>query len=179
MMQMLAAGGMTALSDGQRSPDANNPRGYYELKAVKSLARDARIISQGEGKVVKIISSLLQYLPTGHEYRVIFMRRPLVEIVASQDRMLERMGQKTTPTARESVFSAFEKHLRNIENWLATRPEMTVLYVEYGAVLQHPSAEAARILAFLVQSLDLDAMVRKVERSLHRERIGSASLAGQ
>jgi hypothetical protein len=179
MMQMLAAGGMIALSDGQRCPDANNPRGYYELEAIKSLARDARIISQAEGKSLKVISSLLQYLPAGHEYRVIFMRRPLMEIVASQDRMLERLGQKTTPAPRESVFSAFEKHLRNIENWLETRPQMTVLYVEYGSVLRDPHAESARISAFLGQSLDLEAMVGKVERSLHRERIGSASLAGQ
>ncbi len=30
MMQMLAAGGMTALSDGERLPDADNPKGYLE-----------------------------------------------------------------------------------------------------------------------------------------------------
>jgi hypothetical protein len=34
MMQMLAAGGMTMLTDGQRTPDPNNPRGYYEFELV-------------------------------------------------------------------------------------------------------------------------------------------------
>jgi hypothetical protein len=30
VMQMLVAGGLTPLPDGQRAADANNPRGYFE-----------------------------------------------------------------------------------------------------------------------------------------------------
>ena len=37
MMQMLVAGGMPAVSDGLRAADADNPRGYFELEAVKKL----------------------------------------------------------------------------------------------------------------------------------------------
>lgn len=177
MMQMLSAGGMPALSDGQRSADANNPRGYYEVESVKSLARDSRIITQGEGKVVKVVSSLLEFLPDGHEYRIIFMRRPLEQIIASQDRMLQRLGKETPPAPRDAVMKAFAKHLRGVESWLSTRPNISVLYVDYEAVLREPDREASRISAFLGRDLDVESMARKVELSLHRERNTSPSVA--
>ena len=40
MMQMLHTGGLTALTDGLRAADDDNPRGYYELEAVKATERD-------------------------------------------------------------------------------------------------------------------------------------------
>lgn len=170
MMQMLSAGGMPALSDGQRSADANNPRGYYEVESVKSLARDSRVIAQAEGKVVKVVSSLLEFLPEGHEYRVIFMRRPLEQVIASQDRMLERLGKQAPPAPRDAVMKAFAKHLQTVQAWLSARPDISVLYVDYETVLAEPHREASRISAFLERELDVGSMVRKIELSLHRER---------
>ena len=90
MMQMLVAGGMSPLSDGERKADTDNPRGYLEWERIKQLPSDPTLISEGEGKVVKIISRLLLTLPSGREYRVIFMQRPLPEVLASQDTMMRR-----------------------------------------------------------------------------------------
>lgn len=177
MMQMLSAGGMPVLSDGQRLPDANNPRGYYELESVKSLARDSRIISDAEGKAIKIVSSLLEFLPPGHHYRVVFMRRPLEQIVASQDRMLERLGKQAAAVPRHAVMAAFEKHLKSVEVWLADCSHIAVLYVDYEAVVRDPYQEASRLVTFLERRLDIQAMVRQVEASLHRERSAMAPMA--
>jgi len=104
MMQMMSAGGMPVLTDGQRSADDNNPRGYFELESVKSLARNQDVLTQADGKVVKVISSLLPSLPKDFEYRVVFMCRPLEEVVSSQNRMLERLGKEVplTPTGAAS-----------------------------------------------------------------------------
>jgi hypothetical protein len=162
MMQMLSAGGMAVLTDRQRSADANNPRGYYELEAVKSLARNSGVVAEGEGKVIKVISSLLAYLPNGHQYRVIFMRRPLDEILASQDRMLERLGKEVPPAPRESVKDAFEQHLRQVRGWLSEQPNMTVHYVDYPAVLQEAHREAHAICGFRGHELVVDTMDQKV-----------------
>ena len=41
MMQMLAAGGMELLTDQVRRADEDNPRGYFELEAVKRTRQDA------------------------------------------------------------------------------------------------------------------------------------------
>ena len=88
MMQMLQAGGLTVLSDGQRTADEDNPKGYLEWEQIKQLPKDPSLMAHAEGKVVKVISQLLLALPDGHDYRVIFMQRPLPEILKSQDEML-------------------------------------------------------------------------------------------
>ena len=92
MMQMLAAGGMPILSDGERKADTDNPKGYMEWERIKQLPKEPGLIAEGEGKVVKVISQLLLSLPPAYQYRVIFMQRPLPEVMASQDEMLRRRG---------------------------------------------------------------------------------------
>jgi hypothetical protein len=92
MMQMLAAGGMPVLSDGERRADTDNPRGCLEWERIKQLPKDPACIAEAEGKVVKVISQLLLSLPPGHDYRIVFMQRPLPEILKSQDEMLRRRG---------------------------------------------------------------------------------------
>lgn len=175
MMQMMTAGGMPPLTDGQRAADANNPRGYYELESVKSLSRNAEVVGQAEGKVVKIISSLLFTLPKQFEYRVIFMCRPLEEVVSSQNRMLERLGKEVPTTSTASVIAAFQEHLTKVKSWLSQQPNIAVLYVDYPAVLEAPEREAGRICAFLGRQLDVAAMIRQIEQSLHREKSASRS----
>jgi len=58
MMQMLAAGGMPILTDGERKADDDNPRGYYEWEAIKQLPKQPALIDQAEGRAVKCISQL-------------------------------------------------------------------------------------------------------------------------
>src|SRR5580698_10545287 len=77
MMQMIVAGGMPALTDGLRSADENNPKSYFEWEPAKKLKEHPEAIAEGEGNVVKIISALLPLLPDSHQYRVVFMMRPL------------------------------------------------------------------------------------------------------
>lgn len=179
MMQMMAAGGMPVLTDGRRSADDNNPRGYFELESVKSLSRNQDVLAQAEGKVVKVISSLLPNLPKQFEYRIIFMCRPLEEVVSSQNRMLERLGKEVPATPTASVIAAFEEHLRKIRSWLNQQHNIAVLYVDYPAVLQAPEEQTARICAFLGRELDSAAMIRQIERSLHREKSSPASTAAE
>ena len=171
MMQMLAAGGCSLLTDNLRVADPNNPRGYYELDKVKSLARNPEVLAMAEGKVVKVVSALLSKLPNGHDYRIVFMCRPLEEVISSQDRMLSRLGQQVPATPRAAVIKAFEQHLTQVRTWLSTQPNMAVLYVAYPALLQDARREALRIRAFLELDLDVEAMARQVDQSLYRERI--------
>jgi hypothetical protein len=175
MMQMMAAGGMPLLTDGQRTADENNPRGYFELESVKTLARNQEVLAQAEGKVVKVISSLLPSLPKEFEYRIIFMCRPLEEVVSSQNRMLERLGKEVPATPTASVVAAFQEHLRKIRTWLSQQPNIGVLYVDYPAVVQAPEEQVAKICSFLRGELDGAAMIRQIERSLHREKSGAVS----
>src|SRR6202161_439394 len=118
MMQMLDAGGLSVLSDGERKADTDNPKGYLEWERIKQLPKDPSLIAEAEGKVVKIISQLILSLPSGHEYRVIFMQRPLPEVLKSQDEMLKRRGTYKEGANPAAISAAFEKHLREVYAWM-------------------------------------------------------------
>ena len=81
MMQMLEAGGMNVLTDGLRTADEDNLKGFFEYEKVKALKTDQSWLPEARGKAVKIISELLKYLPDTHTYRIIFMRRALKEVL--------------------------------------------------------------------------------------------------
>src|SRR5260370_42198447 len=98
MMQMLEVGGLPVLSDGERQADTDNPKGYFEWERIKQLPKDPSLIAAAEGKVVKGISQLILSRPQGHDYRVVFMQRPLPEVLKSQDKMLRRRGNTGSAT---------------------------------------------------------------------------------
>ena len=170
MMQMLVAGGMTPLSDGERTADADNPRGYLEWERIKQLPDDPGCIAEAEGKVVKVISRLLLSLPSGHDYRVIFMQRPLPEVLASQDEMLRRRGTYKEGANPAAMGAAFEKHLRDVYAWIEGKTYVKSMRVAYHEALAHPEAVSRRIAEFLGISLNVDSMTRAVDASLYRNR---------
>jgi hypothetical protein len=170
MMQMLVAGGLIALSDGERTADVDNPRGYLEWERIKQLPQDPECIAEAEGKVVKVISRLLLSLPAGHEYRIVFMQRPLQEVMASQDEMLRHRGTFKPGTDPKFISAAFERHLREVDAWLDRRPASTVCRVSYHRVLSEPRVVAEELTQFLQASLDVEAMARQVDPALYRNR---------
>src|SRR5208282_6368109 len=111
MMQMLVAGGLTVLSDGERKADTDNPKGYLEWERVKQLPKNPDLITEAEGKVVKVISQLLLSLPDGPEYSVLFMQRPLPEVLKSQDEMLRRRGNADSIGDNSVMEEFFQRHL--------------------------------------------------------------------
>ncbi len=77
MMQMLAAGSLPVLTDGKRSADADNPRGYFELEDATRLRKDRDWLRAAKGHAVKIVAQLLPFLAADLPYRVVFMDRDL------------------------------------------------------------------------------------------------------
>jgi hypothetical protein len=170
MMQMLAAGGLPVLSDGERQADTDNPRGYHEWERVKQLPKNSSLIAEAEGKVVKVISQLLLALPVEHEFRIIFMQRPLTEVMASQDVMLRRRGTFDPGVDNSAIERAFQDHLYQIYAWLNGRPNIAVCRVHYHRVLREPQETARRVAEFLKTPLDVDAMAKQVDPDLHRQK---------
>ncbi len=170
MMQMLAAGGMPVLSDGERRADTDNPRGYLEWERIKQLPKDPGCIAEAEGKAVKVISLLLLSLPEGHEYRVIFMQRPLPEVLASQDVMMRNRGTTTLGANAAVMASAFEKNLRAVNAWLDSKSYVKTLRVPYHDVLSEAGGTALKVAEFVDAGLNAEAMAREVDSTLYRNR---------
>jgi hypothetical protein len=170
MMQMLAAGGMPVLSDGERRADVDNPRGYLEWERIKQLPKDPACIAEAEGKVVKVISLLLLSLPDNHEYRVIFMERPLREVLASQEEMQRHRGTVNPANDNGLIASGFEKNLRAVHAWLDSKTYVKTLRVPYHEVLRDAEAIARKLTQFLGIELNVPAMSGRVDATLYRNR---------
>ena len=176
VMRMLAAGGLKVLSDGARAPDADNPRGYYELEAVKRLGDEgasADWLAVARGSAVKIIHRLLPHLPVGADapvFRVLLLRRDLAEVVASQSAMLARSGGGPPDELSEArLAEIFAAQLREAEAFLGAA-DIAWLAVRHADLLADTAAACQRVDAFLGGGLDCASMAAAVEPALYRQR---------
>ena len=170
MMRMLASGGLPVVVDHDRKPDADNPNGYYEFEPIKKLKEDCSWVAGAVGHVVKAVYLLLYDLPKEYRYRVVFMRRDLPEVIASQDTMLRRSGSTTGTIDPRMLARHFETQIRQSEAWLRQQPNFAVLYVNYADIVRDPATAAGAVADFLGGGLDTAKMAASVEPQLYRQR---------
>ena len=174
LMRMLEAGGMPVESDGVRSADANNPRGYWEDERVKQLDKggDKSWLRGLRGRAIKIVSILLNELPHTNNYQVVFMRRDMREVMASQEAMLKTLGGREVAgeADAERLAAGFRVHLADVHERLTKRSCFRVLYLNYHDVVRNPLEQAEVIARFINRPLDTAAMAAAVEPALHRQR---------
>jgi hypothetical protein len=168
MMQMLDNGGIEVVTDGIRSADTDNPKGYYEFEKVKAIKRDTSWLPDTRGKAFKMISQLLYSLPPSEEYRIIFMERDFDEMLASQEKMLQRLGKPVAPC--EEIKQAYSLHLKRLHEWLGQQRNVQVLQVSYNVLLEKPREQAERLNQFLGRHADIEGMVKTVDPALYRNR---------
>ena len=172
MMQMIAAGGLEPLIDGVRAPDPDNPRGYYEFERVKQIKSDKAWLHEAKGRVVKMVHLLLLDLPTldGVNYSIVFMRRDLDEVLASQAAMLKRLGRPTAPLPPAQLKSIYLKQIEQVHAHIASRSDMRMIEVQYRDVVREPEKLAAVLDAFLGGSMNTPAMAAAVDPTLYRNK---------
>lgn len=171
MMKMLEAGGLPVMQDGIREADRDNPKGYYEFERVKQMDKgDTAWVAEAQGKVVKIISALLKHMPPEYEYRVIFMRRHMKEVLASQRKMLVHRGEDAEKMDDEKMGELFEKHMAQVFAWLGQQPNVRYIQVHYNDLLADPVAYARQVDEFLDGRLDEQKMIEMVDPKLYRNR---------
>ncbi len=175
MMKILAEAGVPIVTDALRQADPDNPNGYYELEAVKQMSEgNAAWLAGTGGKAVKVVSSLLEYLPGQYSYKIIFMERQIGEILASQRKMLERR-QKSSEVDDARIADEFRKHLSLIKPWLARQPNMEVLYISYNSLVLNPEPYCRQVIDFIAcEPSHLERMISVPDRELYRNR-GSGS----
>lgn len=166
MMQMLQAGGIPVLTDDIRTPDENNPRGYYEYEPVKRLHQgEYHWLKQAQGKAVKVVTPLLAYLPPTYPYHIILMERNLDEILHSQWAMLNRMGQSTDHFDRVNLHKQYQQQLEQVR-----QRYKTALVINYNHLIQQPEPYIKQLRQFLPRWINTQAMQTVIEPSLHRSK---------
>jgi hypothetical protein len=171
MMSMLAAGGVEVLTDHLRTPDDDNPVGYFELEEVKKLIEgDHAWLAKSNGKAVKVISTLLPFLPDGYHYRIIFMRRRMEEVLASQRKMLINRGEDPDKISDDQMAEIFEKNLQQSERWINSQAHASRIDINYRQLIANPRPYVAEINQFLGGGLDENKMLGVIDPSLYRQR---------
>ncbi len=172
MMQMLHAGGLPALySESFRPADERNPRGYYELEAALKMGSQDQTtdwVAEARGKAVKVIAYQLKYLPAEFDYRIIFMRRRVADVIASSGDF--KLLNKESPLSEQEKLLAYKTEYVIYEAWLLKQRRLPSLFLSYNDLLESPAAPVARICHFLGLPLDAEKMIAAIDPALYRNR---------
>ena len=141
MMQIIDKTEIPVFSDGQRESDISNPEGYFELEAVKGIVKDNGFLKEAIGKAVKIVAPLPVYLDTQHNYKVVFMRRDMDEILRSQEKMLSKDQQ----SEREKFRTIYEFHLKKTYNFFLLN-KIPFLDINYNQLMQDSENELKKLI---------------------------------
>ena len=171
MMKMLDAAALPIMTDNERAADEDNPKGYFEYARVKDLKDEAdkSWVREARGQVLKVISHLLETLPDENFYRVILVRRDFDEIIASQNKMLERRGEENQ-VADSTVKEAYIRHLVDIRYMVRRRPNFEMIEVQFMQAMEAPRIFATDVNKFLGGNLDVESMMAVVDLELYRNR---------
>ena len=170
MMQMLQAAGMELMTDGKRQADEDNTEGYHEWEEVKALRKNPRIIEQADGKVIKVISALLPQLPPRHQYRIIFMLRPVSEVVDSQWKMIARSGNKPR-SEKQHLIDTQETHVSQTLAQLRQRKDVELIEIDYPQMVADPESQLSALTDFLGQTVsNPEKLAEPIRPDLHRNR---------
>ncbi len=167
VMQMLAAAAVPILADASRPADADNPRGYFECAAVRRLPGDTSWLAFARGRAVKVVVPLVRWLPASEAIRVLWIRRGLPEVLASQRVMLDRRRIEGAAQDDAALAVAFARELEQTERWLAQGLAGRWHGVEYERLLSDSRAVARGIAAFFgLPEVAADEMAAVVEPAL-------------
>lgn len=170
LMQMLGAGGAVLLTDENRLPDDDNPKGYLEYEPVKNLRIKKDWVSDSKGKVVKVIHALLPELPSLFQYKIIFINRNVEEIVASQKKMLQRAGRTGANMPDDKLTALLTAERARILKWVGMQKNMELLECDYREIVEDAFFNAQRIATFLELELDINLMAQGVDTKLYRNK---------
>ncbi len=170
MMQILERAGVAPVTDALRAPDADNPRGYFEDARVMTLGREAAWLSEAApGRALKVVAVHLQHLPESASYRVIYMRRNLDEVMASQQAMLARLGKTGANLPPDALRRGLEQADASAQRLVAAKG-WDSLVVHHDKLLGDPETEVARVLGFIRSAADPAGVAACVDSTLHRQR---------
>ncbi len=165
MMRMLHLGGVPVAFDDSRAADDHNPKGYYELAGGKIISRlmDGSFdLLPHRGKVLKVTAYGLKLLPVGR-YRIIYMQRPLEEVLRS----MAKMGADISPETDGPLFQRVNRFALSL---IEQRDDMECLTVGFRDALGDAAGTVDALNRFLGIELDRAAAGKAVDRSLYRNR---------
>lgn len=165
MMQLINKAGIEILSDGLRKSDISNPEGYYEYELVKGIVKDNSFLKDAVGKAIKIVAPLPMFMDKSLNYKVIFMRRDMDEVLRSQEVMLN----KDQSAEREKFRTIFQGHLDKTYQFLQTN-NIPYLDVNYAELVKDPGSILTEWKEFIGTDASMEELMNVVKPDLYRNK---------
>ena len=168
MMQLLHRGGMSVLTDSVRQSDSRNPFGYMELEATKTPLSYDQWLQEANGKVVKVVSRFVPFLPSTYCYNVVFMCRDLNAVIRSQRDMAQHYSDTLwNENDAGKLAEIYQKHLGEVVSWIHSRPNIRLHQVSYEDILISPREVLNEVADFFKPyPLNVDNMLEGVSGKL-------------
>ncbi|HOV34242.1 MAG TPA: hypothetical protein PLX23_12865 [Candidatus Hydrogenedens sp.] len=174
LMQMLSAGGIPILYDLDRPPNNNNPLGYFEHKRIKNLpeTKDVSWLESYKGHAVKIVSPILSQISIPFPAKIIFLLRPLPEVIMSQRNMIQNQDKLSIKLIEsDKLQSIFEKHINQTLKILSQNPILEVLKIDFPKIFVDSEQIIKEIDKFLDGNLNKEGMRLSIHQNLYRNKI--------
>lgn len=165
MMQLFNAANASIATDSIRGVDENNPKGYYELEAVKGIVKNNVFLKEQDGKTIKIVAPLVTFIDLALEYRVVFMLRDLDEVVQSQEKMVGKDQQDQ----KEKFKSMYALHIEKSRQFLLAH-QIPFMEMQHRELLQNPDASLKRLIDFFSWETPIEELKSVIDHSLYRNR---------
>jgi len=166
IMHMLSEGGAKLMFDNTNDANEFHPNGSYELKKSFDLHHNKKFLQNiEEGEVVKIYASFLPFLPSNYKYKIIFIDRPVEQILESQHRI--KVAKKLVKEGGFGLEELSKLTMTNkrVNKWLNNNPKVEFLKLEWNEVKENPFQAAEQIADFTDFDLKLDAMAKSINQS--------------
>lgn len=173
MMKMLSKAELPLFEDGERRQDAHNPEGYFEHKKVRNLGLENKWVEEARGQVLKVVSPLLRYLPSSETYKLIWVKRPLTEVVVSQEVMKGKSADAVMKHFPFQMAMEMQQEEQRLENWIQMQPNMALMVVEYYDCLEKADEVVKDISEFLGRPLNHIEAEKAVNKKLHRNKLAT------
>jgi len=170
MMQILEAAGIPVMTDGKRQADEDNPVSYCEWEEIKTLPKNPRLLEKSKGRAIKVVTALLPALPRRHRYKILYMVRPVEQIIDSQWTMLARHG-KPPRSEKAHLIATQDQYSRKVREMMSKSEQVALLEVDYPRLVADPSTVLQEVATFLGESFQLTSdVIHCVKPQLHRQR---------
>lgn len=174
MMNMLRSGGVQVYEDDSRLPDEHNPRGFFEHGRIKTSHIDVSWLEEAAGKVAKVVLPQFRHLPGTGNYLVIWMDRPLSEVILSQEVMKGKKKRDVLDFFPFHKAMQMESESAAILKWAEASGNISVLKVKYHDCFDN-TAEVVKSLSDFLEGhgikTDKEAMTSAVDEKLRRNRL--------
>ena len=125
-----------------------------------------------ENKAIKAVTMVLDELPYAHNYKVIFMTRPIDEVVASQAKMIKNRQTEGAQQTEDELKRELVQHRNYVRRRIHSNPRAEVLEIDYPTLVAKPQEMVELIGDFLGNEKlpHPENMAAVVDPSLHRQK---------